>query len=144
MSLSSEKSPCVFCGDGRQLPAVGARRAWRGGELWGYRARMCQGEGMWAARQKDTVPALAFLRLKNNMGRRKEKQSGEEGSPETTQREGEKQLPVAKRFQVIIADFGLKPSFQPCTRAEVNLSDVIFIRTHHMRRPAVTAGPLCL
>lgn len=99
---------------------------------------------MWAARQKGPVPALAFLRLENNMRRRKEKQSGEEGSSETTQREGEKQLPVAKRFQVIIVDFGLKPSFQPCTQAEVNFSDVIFIRTHHMRWPAVTAGLPCL
>lgn len=48
------------------------------------------------------------------MERREEKQDGEVGSMEAKWREMErKQLPVADRFQCIIVDLGLKPSFQP-------------------------------
>lgn len=95
----------MFCGDGRQLPAVGARRAWRGG-LWDYRARMCQREGMWAARQKGPVPALAFLRLENNMGRRKEKQRPRKAA--LRQHRGRvkssSQLPIDFRSSLLILD----------------------------------------
>lgn len=90
------------------------------------------------------VSPLPFFGLGNNTGRRKEKPQNEVHSSETRWREGEKHFPVADRFQFITVDFGLKPSFQPSRQAEVNLSDVIFIRTHRMRRPAVTAGPQCL
>ena len=49
------------------------------------------------------------------MERRKEKQDVcEVGSMETKWREMErKPFPVADRFQCIIVDLGLKPSFQP-------------------------------
>ena len=63
------------------------------------------------------MPTLPFLRLENNAGKRKEKQSREVGHPEEKWREGEKQFPVADRFQFIIVDFGLKPSFQPSSQA---------------------------
>ena len=81
-------------------------------------------------------PPFSSLKLGDSVGRRKEKQNGEVGSSEAKWREVEgKQFPVADRCQFIIVDFGLKPSFQPSRQAEVNLSDVIFIRTHCMRRP---------
>lgn len=84
---------------------------------------------------------MSSLSLGDNVERRKEKPGREVGSSEATWREGGKQLPVVDRFQFIIVDLGLKPSFQPSRQAEVNLSDVIFIRTHSMRWPAVTVGP---
>lgn len=99
---------------------------------------------LWQSEGHGPVSALPFLQFGNHMRRRKEKPQDEVRSSETKWREGEKHFPVADRFQFITVDFGLKPSFQPSRQAEVNLSDVIFIRTHHMRRPAVTAGPQCL
>lgn len=103
---------------------------------------MCQGIG--GAGQLDgggPVSTLLFFRLENSVIKRKEKKSHKVSSYETKRREGDKQFPVASTFQYISVDFGLKPSFQPSRQAEVNLSGVIFIRTHHMRWPAVPAGP---
>lgn len=131
----------MFGGDGRlSFQQQGWEKPGEGPRC--YKVRMCQRLG--GAGQLDgggPVYSLLFFRLENSVIRRKEKKSHKVSSYETKRREGDKQFPVASTFQCISVDFGLKPSFQPSRQAEVNLSGVIFIRTHHMRWPAVPAGP---
>lgn len=119
----------AFSSRGRDKPGEGLWvlkiRRYRGSRDTGQRCVLLslQPEG------RGPVSPLPFLGLGNNTGRRKEKPQNEVRSSETRWREGGKHFPVADRFQFITVDFGLKPSFQPSRQAEVNLSDVIFIRT---------------
>lgn len=151
MNEKTEKSPFVFCVTGDSALSSRGRDKPREG-LWVLKIGMYQGS-------RDTWPRCVLLlqpegrgpvssfssrRLGNDMSRRREKPPSEVDGSEARWREGEKQFPVADGFRFIIVDFGLKPSLQPSRQAEVNLSDVIFIRTPRMRQPAVTAGPRCL
>lgn len=86
-NTKAEKSPSMFCGDGRcSLQQQGQRKSGEGLRYY-YNVRKCQGLG--DAGQCDgggPVSTLLLLKLENNVRRRKEKQSHEMSSYETKKR----------------------------------------------------------